>query len=329
MSTVQNMINPFDPTLEKNNLYHITSGQVASEADSADLLNAKERGEETFQEFFQQRLETEKVDFHATITKLKLKTFKDTAASSVTKVRGKEMALKADRDFFARLIVVGTVRKIDIGEMLVYSLGPFPAAIANMDGSLVKTDKAKLMHFLEGSVNPPATVEIPEGSTWVCDGMALVQAMKPQDTFGRFANSTLMCLINTAKASKSKVVHFVPDTYKNLSIKNAERSRRAAKGSQLTRIYSADQKTPKQWSKFLACGENKENLQEFFFETWSKSSKEQLQGISLIVGHGSECHFIRANSSGTEVEVLPIPSLFSIQEEADTRLLLHCEHASA
>lgn len=64
--------------------------------------------------------------------------------------------------------------------------------------ALVKTDKAKLMHFLEGLVNPPATVEIPDGSTWVWDAMALVQAMKPQDTFGRFANSVLMYLITAA-----------------------------------------------------------------------------------------------------------------------------------
>lgn len=81
-------------------------------------------------------------------------------------MRGREIALTADRGLFARLIVVGEVRKIDIGERLVYSLGPLPAAIANMNGSLVKTDNVKLMHFLEGSVNPTATVEnIPDGST--------------------------------------------------------------------------------------------------------------------------------------------------------------------
>ncbi len=328
LSTIHHMMNPFDQTLEKEHLYHVTSGQVASEAISADLLNAKEIGEKAFVEFFQQRLNTDEVEFHAPLKKMKLKTFKDTATSTVTKVRGREIALKADRDLFARLIVVGTVRKIDIREMLVYSLGPLPAAIANVDGSIVKTDKAKLMHFLEGSVHPPATVEIPDGSIWVCDAMALVQAMKPQNTFGRFANNVLMYLINAAKASKSKVVHFVPDTYKQMSIKNAERDRRATKGCQLTKIYSADQKTPKQWSKFLSCGDNKEQLQQFFFESWSKSRIDQIEDITLVVGHGSECHVIRINNSGTDLEVLPLPALSTIQEEADTRLLLHCAHAS-
>lgn len=117
-------------------------------------------------------------------------------------MRGREIALTADRGLFARLIVVGEVRKIDIGERLVYSLGPLPAAIANKHGSLVKTDKAKFMYFLEGSVNPPATVEsIPDGSTWVWDAMTLVQVMKQQDTFGMFANRALKFLITTDIAS--------------------------------------------------------------------------------------------------------------------------------
>ena len=90
----------------KEKLYHITSGQVASEAVSEDLLNAKERGERAFVDFFQQRLKTDEVEFHAPVKKMKLKTFKDTATSSVTKVRDRVTALKADRDHFARLIVV-------------------------------------------------------------------------------------------------------------------------------------------------------------------------------------------------------------------------------
>lgn len=64
-----NMMNPFDQTLEKEHLYQVTSGQVASEAISADLLNAKEIGEKAFVEFFQQRLNTDKVEFHAPLKK--------------------------------------------------------------------------------------------------------------------------------------------------------------------------------------------------------------------------------------------------------------------
>lgn len=43
MSTIQNMMNPFDPTLDREGLYHITSGQVASEAIVTDLHEAKDK----------------------------------------------------------------------------------------------------------------------------------------------------------------------------------------------------------------------------------------------------------------------------------------------
>ena len=330
MSSIQNMINPFDPSIDREVLYQITSGQVASDAISADLFDAKERGEKALLDFCEKRLQTHEVGIYDPIKKMKLKTFKDTATSSVTKTKGKEVTLRADCDLFARLIVVGTVRKIDLQEMLVYSLGPLPASLAHFDGSLMKTDKAKLMRFLEAAVNPPATVEnIPEGSTWIWDAMALVQVLKPQPTFGMFADSALRSIVSTAKTSKSKVIHFVPDTYQNMSIKNAERARRAVKGALITKIYSEDQKTPKQWAKFLACGENKENLLQFIFERWCKSGRDLIQDLTLIVGHGGECHALRKDGTTGDLEVSPMPALFTIQEEADTRLMLHCAHAAS
>ena len=296
---------------------------------AGDLLEAKQRGEKAFLEFCEKRLQTNEVGIYEPIKKMKLKTFKDNATSTVSKTKGREITLKADCDLFARLIVVGTVRKVDLKEMFVYSLGPLPASMAHFDGSLMKTDKAKLMHYLEAEVKPSANVErIPEGSAWVWDAMALVQVLKPQATFGMFADSALRTIINTAKTSKSKVVHFVPDTYQNMSIKNVERARRAVKGALVTKIYSEDQKTPKQWTKFLACGDNKANLLEFFFQRWTNSAKDLIQDLTLIVGHGRECHALRKDQRTGDLEVLPIPALYTIQEEADTRLMLHCAHAA-
>lgn len=43
--------------------------------------------------------------------------------------------LKSHRNLFARLLDVGTVRLINIDEMLTYSLSPLPQSFANFDGS--------------------------------------------------------------------------------------------------------------------------------------------------------------------------------------------------
>lgn len=134
-------------------------------------------------------------------------------------------------------------------------------------------------------------------------------------------------MVSVAMSTSSKVVHFVPDTYRPLSITNAERDRRAVKGCQVLKIYADDQKTPKQWSQFLACGENKENLLEFLFTRWCKSAGKLMEDLTLIVGHRGECHALKKETD-KQLEITPIHNLYTTQEEADTRLFLHCKHAA-
>lgn len=107
-----------------------------------------------------------------------------------------------------------------VEEMLTYCLGPFPQALANIDGSLAKTSKAKLMHVLQEEISPPATVkDSPDGSVYIWDAMALLQQLKPLPTFGQYADHALRTLVHLAKEMKSTELHFVWDTYNNQSIK--------------------------------------------------------------------------------------------------------------
>ncbi len=202
-ATVQNMVNPFDPLLDGECLHQISSGQQAPDSVATDLLGAKQKGMKALAEFCETRIATAETSFHDPIKKMKMKTFKDTGHSVSTKIKGKEMTLKSHRNLFARLIVVGNVRQININEMLSYTLGPLPQSPANFDGSLVKTNKAKLMHSLEEDISPPPTVrDIPDGSVWIWDAMALVQQLKPQPTFGLYADHVLRTLSQSSHAQK-------------------------------------------------------------------------------------------------------------------------------
>ena len=61
------------------------------------------------------------------------------------------MIVRADRDLFARLLIVAQNRALDIKDVLRYELGPMPWLLASVDGSLVKTNKAKLMECMENN----------------------------------------------------------------------------------------------------------------------------------------------------------------------------------
>ncbi|KAM9323033.1 phospholipid-transporting ATPase FetA-like [Pholidichthys leucotaenia] len=120
---------------------------------------------------------------------------------------------------------------------------------------------------------------------------------------------------------KCSRVDFIGDRYPPVSIKGGEHARRAAAGSQLRRILSEEQELPIQWNSFLNHGKNKEELIEFFFRAWSTMSVD-LEGIDLYMAHGESCHLISATS------VMSVPELTCDHEEADTRIALHCCHAS-
>ena len=74
---------------------------------------------------------------------------------------------------------------------------------------------------------------------------------------------------------------------------------------------------------------NKECLIEFFFQRLKHVEKlsNLIRNIELFVSHGEMCHRFCTNNR-EEVQIEECEELFSDQEEADTRLLLHAKQAS-
>ena len=145
------------------------------------------------------------------------------------------------------------------------STGTLPWWIALAYGSLVKTNKAKLLQFLEKDMLPLDTIAT--GATWIIDGVALLQSIKNiPATFKEIAGILLKALM-IRNASR---IDFVTARYPDMSIKNTERNQRAAKGSLSVKITDRNQRRPQQWNKFLACGKNKSVLIESFVKSGPK-----------------------------------------------------------
>ena len=330
VETTNAMLNPFE--YEGEELIHITSGVAASAQVQQDISTAHHRGEDQFLELCEKRVKTGQVGLFDSIKKLKLKTFSNMSKTVKSRVRGQEVILRADRNLLARLVVIGRFRKIDLQELLSYSLGPLPLPLASAHGGLVKTNKANLLHALESQPETDASVSIPDGAVFIVDGMALIQQLninRTQEprTFLNYAKVVLQRIIDRATSHKSMEIHFVTDTYRDISIKNAERAKRAADGSQVMRIYG--QALPQQWKKFLANGKNKESLIEYLFDTWSKLPSTDLKGVHVYVAHGKKCHSLTPGiTSDEKVIVTAIDCLNSNQEEADTRMFLHAAYAA-
>ena len=155
--------------------------------------------------------------------------------------------------------------------------------------------------------------------------MSLVQKLNVgsnQTTFGSVANAILSMALH--EGSQSSGIDVVFDTYRENSIKNAERSLRGeVQGVQLANITAPQ--LVKQWRKFLSQMKNKTSLIRFVVEEWkTEPYMERLQHQGKVLYVTCEKKYWKIFGDGTE----EVQELSSCQEEADTRLLLHAAHAA-
>ena len=323
MDVVQNWYDPFEPSEE---LVSLGSGYVADESLKRDLLDAKEKGSKALVSFITDRLLTDNVGLYETLTKLRLGTFRDVQKKASVRARGSNVILRADRNLFARLLVIGQSRQMDLRELLTHELGLFPWSLATSDGSLAKTNKAALSKLVEDGMED--LTSLPPGTTSVImDAMAMLQMVtRMPDRFADLADMLLTEML--AIAGSATRVDFVADQYPNLSIKEIERSKRGRDGQVVFAISSCHQPCPRQWKKFMSNGTNKTRLMHFLVNEWStRNYAEKIGTRTLYVTHGSSCTKIKV-VEGAIVSSLA-SQLCSNQEEPDTRMFLHAYHASS
>ena len=228
-------------------------------------------------------------------------------------------AVRADRTLFARLAVVAQSRSLDMRSVLDYELGPVPWSLATPDGGLVKTDKSCLLHLLESGTQP--VEDVPPMAALILDGMAVLQTTRPTgDTFSHLADQVFRYA--TQGLISGGRVELVVDRCLPLSIKSSERERRAAAGMLRVKINQPDQRLPN-WKKFLAVSDNKIALNHFFTQWTSPRYAKKLHNC-----RGNCCNVL-TSTKGQTVSSMAVPELECHQEEADTCLFLHAQHADS
>ena len=161
-----------------------------------------------------------------------------------------------------------------------------------------------------------------DGGCVLLDAMAVLEStVVLPETYGELADSILARILATARKFNASRVHMVADRYPQLSIKNAEREKRASHGTSNVRIYGRDQKVFKPGMKFLSSGRNKENLIAFLLESWSNMDRRSLGELQLYMT--SEEHCTKLYVVDDDIIQEQVVKLSCDHEEADTRLLLH------
>ena len=121
MEVISQWWNPFETA---DDLVSLSSGSIASSALKEDLVKAEEKGKSGLVSFVQDRLTSSAVGYFETLPRLKLGTFGE--VEKTVNQGGKSFVLRADRNLFARLLVLGQSRQINLRDHLTHELGPVP-----------------------------------------------------------------------------------------------------------------------------------------------------------------------------------------------------------
>uniref|UniRef100_A0ABD2WFG9 Uncharacterized protein n=1 Tax=Trichogramma kaykai TaxID=54128 RepID=A0ABD2WFG9_9HYME len=172
LSTIKTTINPFSHELDKNELFHISTGQSASEEISESLLNMPEKGEHLQLKFIKECTNDDK-RFELSIPRNTYLNFAN--LQKIKKQNPKEKELQLQRDLFGQLLRISLEKTLDIDKVLSYPLTPVPLASCHLDGSICKTESDTLMRTFEQAASC-ATLETVD--TIVYDGFFMLHRMK-------------------------------------------------------------------------------------------------------------------------------------------------------
>ena len=308
-------INPFQPDLDKDELFNLVSGYPAPANVRDCLLSLESRGRKLMVEFQDRQITTEssKPKFFSPIKREPLKTFKNTTVKTKLQSQGKTKELTFQRDILGMLVAYSNKHEtgIDLEKALCFPLAPVSIPLSTPDGAIRKTVKSKLYDASMSDLNIVAHDALPPASTmttYMMDLAAAVRSLVGTGSTIREMTSRLMATVPSQYTS----IFIVCDTYKNNSIKGGERQARGA--SERYVLASPDMKVPYDFACFLRNGENKEMLFNLIQQSLEEGRKE-LADKTVYFSNKSHCTKI------TQDEVSIIEGYASDHEEADTKLV--------
>ena len=211
-------------------------------------------------------------------------------------------------------------RKIELQNILKYELMSVPLSLANRDGSVRSGSKPALCDILTNGM--ACSKEVPKHEGRACliiDGMAKAVALgKPvgAQTFGVYADHFTASVLHNGKEFDRIDVIF--DRYTECSIKETMRKRRSKTMQPVRRIIEGrDVPLPANWPNFLALPENKSDRTRFLSDEMIRRAPTDKEAVTAR-------GYTDPTKVGTSSQFISTSVLNGMHEEADTRIILHC-----
>ena len=185
ISSINDTMNPFASTIEKEHLFNIANGKAAL-GGTADFLNNVWTIGFSARDCFIKDCNDDPNAYQNPIKRQKIKNFASEAGSYIV---SSLLLVSMSHDLFGSILYHALQAEVDMEQILRYLLTPVPLSISHVSGTMQKTPKSKLLQELEKRVasNPPANVNVT-----IIDGMFFFHLLyQPPSTFAGFADHLL------------------------------------------------------------------------------------------------------------------------------------------
>lgn len=305
-----------NPLKDQANLKNVITGEIVTNVEVSKLVSCLKDGSTAYAKFIDDRLKERSLSIHATISKIKYVPPKTASVEIKTDVKGE--TIKA-----LMFIEYGCHRGFTMDELLQHEITNSSFFLVDKDGYLRKSVKSQLgteLLKLCPLVDKRGPETSPPTHAMVIDFMALVRKVPlkklnpPVKTFHDFA-ATLMSMITRVGQNCDAEIHIVFDSYREDSIKNAERKRRGKNKEMIVLdVISPNQNVPVLLENFWSSSVSKTAFQAFFAE-WISANYRGTKPIYL--GLSPQAWVVSARGAS------PFPRLNCTHEEADDRIMFH------
>lgn len=307
VQVIESYGNPFDDNTSQ--LVRLHNREIMDETSVRCLTTIKERGQEQYQAFIEERLHQQLKPINDPIVRNKISLFN--TLPQKTKSAMASGLLKAEANLFARLYVACQSRDGDIDEFFRHENHAYPPALSSY-GQIRQGKKADLMSCLEQSCQPQGQSR-PLTDVTVLDGAAVVNFLLPgaNKSFGDYATNVFLPYIGQ-QIEKSCRLDIVWDQYHEDSLKSQTRETRGSGSYQRIRVQP-NGPIPKNWHQFLRVSENKTEIFSLLNDAAESTPLPPGKELVLTDGPGVTCIPMRDTSALAPCN----------HEEADTRMMVH------
>ncbi|KAK3743379.1 hypothetical protein QZH41_002123 [Actinostola sp. cb2023] len=307
----ERMGNPF--TELSSDLLVINTRDIASKEVVNTVKTIQQVGQQAFNTYVECRLEKREKSLFDPIKKNKLPLFSTPPSKIISNNKQQVMSLKKDCTLFSQLFISCQVRGGDLDEFFSHENHAFPPALYKY-GELRQGTKSDLLRCLESSTMPSQS-NSPVVNAILLDGAAIVHMLKPGPckTFQEYGDNVFLRYVKTQLQNVSRV-DVIWDEYLADSLKSQTRSKR---GHGQRRRVEPTSLIPRNWEEFLRVADNKVELFLFLAELCKAIQLPENKYVISTVGQDVACN-VELDREFTGLAPCT-------QEEADTRLFLHCK----